>query len=309
MARIAERAEVEAATGSGRERLGRVQRDVRPTRSPTGSPAPITHAAWQAAARRRRDGDPVLHAQRTHGAGDGPLPARRPADRRCRPTRARCDALTLSWGVEPVQVEEYTTTDEMVWFAVETAVQHGCVDARRHRRSCSPARPIATAARRPTCCASCGSRDAVERGIWSDEAGDRRRAAGRARPRLDGPLGRAAQAVAAGSTTDYRVLRYDRRGYGRSTPHAGPFDDGRRRSTTSSTLLAGRPAVCSATATAATSRWRSADRHPELVARPSPCTRRRCRGSTWWPARRPARRHGTTASATRPTPPSGSCAG
>ena len=37
-------------------------------------------------------------------------------------------ALTLSWGVESVQVEEYRTSDEMVWFAVETAVPHRCVE-------------------------------------------------------------------------------------------------------------------------------------------------------------------------------------
>ena len=38
------------------------------------------------------------------------------------------DSLTLSWGVESVHVEEYRTSDEMVWFAVETAVQHGFVE-------------------------------------------------------------------------------------------------------------------------------------------------------------------------------------
>jgi hypothetical protein len=29
--------------------------------------------------------------------------------------------------VESLQVEEYTTTDELVWFAVETAMCHGCI--------------------------------------------------------------------------------------------------------------------------------------------------------------------------------------
>ena len=36
-------------------------------------------------------------------------------------------ALALSWGVHPVHVDEYSSTDEMVWFAVETAVQRGLV--------------------------------------------------------------------------------------------------------------------------------------------------------------------------------------
>ena len=36
-------------------------------------------------------------------------------------------AMALIWGVEPIQVETYESTDEMVWFAVETAVKAGVV--------------------------------------------------------------------------------------------------------------------------------------------------------------------------------------
>ena len=36
-------------------------------------------------------------------------------------------ALALSWGVLPVLADEYSSTDEMVWFAVETAVERGIV--------------------------------------------------------------------------------------------------------------------------------------------------------------------------------------
>ena len=43
------------------------------------------------------------------------------------PDLATVNALALTWGVESVQVEVYRTSDEMVWFAVETAVQHGFV--------------------------------------------------------------------------------------------------------------------------------------------------------------------------------------
>ena len=53
----------------------------------------------------------------------------------------------------------------------------------------------------------------------------------------------------------YRVLRYDRRGYGRSTPHARAVRHGRARSTTwSACCRPAGPRCWSATATAATSR-------------------------------------------------------
>jgi pyruvate kinase len=32
-------------------------------------------------------------------------------------------SLALTWGVEPLMVDVYSTTDEMVWFAVETAMR------------------------------------------------------------------------------------------------------------------------------------------------------------------------------------------
>src|SRR5215207_3487031 len=38
-------------------------------------------------------------------------------------------SMALSWGVVPIMVDTYTTTDEMVWFAVETAVQQGRIHA------------------------------------------------------------------------------------------------------------------------------------------------------------------------------------
>jgi pyruvate kinase len=46
---------------------------------------------------------------------------------RCRlvgasPSLATARQLTLSWGVEPLVVDEYRTTDEMVWCVVEAAV-------------------------------------------------------------------------------------------------------------------------------------------------------------------------------------------
>jgi pyruvate kinase len=41
------------------------------------------------------------------------------------PSLATARQLALSWGVEPLVVGEYTTTDEMVWCVVEAVVRHG----------------------------------------------------------------------------------------------------------------------------------------------------------------------------------------
>ena len=43
------------------------------------------------------------------------------------PDPATVRALALSWGVTSLQVETYTTTDELVWFAVESAIEHGLI--------------------------------------------------------------------------------------------------------------------------------------------------------------------------------------
>ena len=82
MARVAERAESEASrTASGP--TGSAGCSAATTTSSWRSFDPITaavtHAASQAAIDAERLGDPLLHAQRPHGAGDGPLPARRRA--------------------------------------------------------------------------------------------------------------------------------------------------------------------------------------------------------------------------------------
>jgi pyruvate kinase len=43
------------------------------------------------------------------------------------PSEATTGQLTLSWGVEPIRVDEYQTTDEMVWCVVEASVRAGLV--------------------------------------------------------------------------------------------------------------------------------------------------------------------------------------
>ena len=43
------------------------------------------------------------------------------------PDPATVRAMALSWGVTPLQVDTYRSTDELVWYAVEKAVQGGMI--------------------------------------------------------------------------------------------------------------------------------------------------------------------------------------
>ncbi len=63
---------------------------------------------------------------------------------------------------------------------------------------------------------------------------------------------------------DFRVLRYDRRGYGRSVPHLGPFDMGSQVDDLVA-LLAGRPAVVIGHSYGGNVALAAAALHPELV--------------------------------------------
>ena len=65
--------------------------------------------------------------------------------------------------------------------------------------------------------------------------------------------------------TDYRVLRYDRRGYGRSFPHDGPFTMHAQVSDLTG-LLAGRKAVLIGHSYGGNVALATAERHPDLVA-------------------------------------------
>lgn len=64
---------------------------------------------------------------------------------------------------------------------------------------------------------------------------------------------------------DYRVLRYDRRGYGRSTPHAGPFDMTAQVADLVE-VLAGRRAVVVGHSYGGNVALATAEQHSELVA-------------------------------------------
>jgi pyruvate kinase len=125
MGQIAERAESEASYRQWAELLGRVQRtwDTGTTDRIT---AAMTHAAWQAAVGA---GAAAILCCTRSGRTARAMARFRPA---CRliglsPDPRTVAALTLSWGVESLHVDEYHTTDEMVWFAVESTLQHGLI--------------------------------------------------------------------------------------------------------------------------------------------------------------------------------------
>jgi pyruvate kinase len=127
MGRIAERAEEEADYAQWAERLGRVQRDhwYSPGDRIT---AALTHAAAQAA--RDAGATAILCCTRS-GRTARAMARFRPEAQLIglSPVRATVRRMTLSWGVDPIEVDVYTTTDEMVWFAVQTAVEQGRITA------------------------------------------------------------------------------------------------------------------------------------------------------------------------------------
>lgn len=117
MASIAARAEAEASYDSWGERLASVERlahlDV-----PRRTAAAMTHAAWQAA--RDIDAAAILCCTRS-GRTAVAMARFRPQARLVglSPDPATVRAMQLSWGVIPMQVDTYSSTDEMVWFATE----------------------------------------------------------------------------------------------------------------------------------------------------------------------------------------------
>ena len=100
--------------------------------------------------------------------------------------------------------------------------------------------------------------------IWSEEAGDAHR------PLIaivHGTMDRSAGMLRLSRRLDdrYRVLRYDRRGYGRSSPHPGPFDmHGQVADLVD--LLAGRRAVLVGHSYGGNVALSTAFHHPDLVA-------------------------------------------
>ena len=125
MARVAERAELEADYAQWATRLGRKQRKG-VAQGPDRITMAITHAAGLAA----DDAGAAAILCCTRSGRTALAMARfRPSARLIglSPDPATVRAMALSWGVTSLHVGTYTTTDELVSFAVETVVSHGLV--------------------------------------------------------------------------------------------------------------------------------------------------------------------------------------
>ncbi|MEY2582960.1 MAG: pyruvate kinase [Ilumatobacteraceae bacterium] len=125
MARVAERAEQDADYAHWADHLGRLQRTSFPE-GPDRITMAITHAAGLAAS--DAGAEAILCCTRS-GRTALAMARFRPLAQLIglSPDPGTVRALALSWGVRSLQVETYTTTDELVWFAVESAVQHGLI--------------------------------------------------------------------------------------------------------------------------------------------------------------------------------------
>jgi len=125
MSAIAERAESEASYRQWANRLGRMQRD---TDTVVSTATKITMALSHAASQAAIDADvaAILCCTRT-GRTARAISRFRPEARMIglSPDPKMVRGMALTWGVEPLQVETYGSTDEMVWFAVKTAVEMG----------------------------------------------------------------------------------------------------------------------------------------------------------------------------------------
>ncbi len=125
MARIAIRAEAEAAYEQWGARLGRVVRNDMPPGSERTTMA-ITHAAFQAAS---DIGVAAILCCTRSGRTARAMASFRPGAPLIglSPDPASARGLAISWGVFPLVVDTYHSTDEMVWHAVERVVHQGIV--------------------------------------------------------------------------------------------------------------------------------------------------------------------------------------
>lgn len=125
MSRIAERAERQASYRGWASRLGRHQRG-----DWTSVEDRITAALGNAASQAARDiGATAILCCTQSGRTARAMARFRPEASLIglSPDEQVVRSLRLSWGVDPMTVDVYESTDEMVWYAVEKAVQEGRV--------------------------------------------------------------------------------------------------------------------------------------------------------------------------------------
>jgi pyruvate kinase len=125
MSSIAERAESEASYRQWADRLGRAQRQP-DWGGADRITAALTHAASQAAI--DVEAAAILCCTRS-GRTARAMARFRPEARLVglSPDPRTVRAMALTWGVDPIEVDTYASTDEMVWYAVETAMRAGLV--------------------------------------------------------------------------------------------------------------------------------------------------------------------------------------
>ncbi|MEO7399090.1 MAG: pyruvate kinase [Ilumatobacteraceae bacterium] len=126
MALIAERAESEASYAQWSARLGRVQRELWNDTSQRITMA-ITHACALAAADA---GAAAILCCTKSGRTAAAMARFRPGAKLIgvSPDAATVRAMALTWGVHPIQVDSYRSTDELVWYAIESAVREGLIE-------------------------------------------------------------------------------------------------------------------------------------------------------------------------------------
>ncbi len=128
MSTVAERAESEASYRQWANRLGSVQRaDESRLHLVDRITAAVTHAASQAA--MDVDAHAILCCTRS-GRTARAMARFRPMAKLIglSPDPGTVRSMALSWGIEPVEVDTYSSSDEMVWYAVETALARGMID-------------------------------------------------------------------------------------------------------------------------------------------------------------------------------------
>jgi pyruvate kinase len=127
MHRIAGRAEAEASYRQWAARLGREQRRAWPE-GPDRITLAITHAAGMAA--EDAGADAIICCTRS-GRTARAMARFRPEAILVglSPDPITVRAMAMSWGVRPMEVDTYATTDELVWHAVERVVHEGMVDS------------------------------------------------------------------------------------------------------------------------------------------------------------------------------------
>ncbi len=127
MARVAERAELEANYSQWAAQVVQPH-PIADRTAPDRITTAITHAAGLAAA--DAGAEAILCCTRS-GRTALAMARFRPTARLIglSPDPATVRALALSWGISPLKIGMYSTTDELVWFAVETALQNDLIAA------------------------------------------------------------------------------------------------------------------------------------------------------------------------------------